>query len=150
MNKVIIRKQGTIRQLFIFIFMIGLNILSCTNEKEDTNGKENINVQQNINPQNEDEIFQQFKSLYFELLEFKDDEKFKKYGFSKGGPYNKWLTKVEEIESNPDSKLLMKKGILIGELKTLGMTYANSKGEETQVTKSFNEMFSNAINENPK
>lgn len=36
--------------------------------------------------------------VYLEqLLEFKDDPKFKQFGFGTGGPYNKWLKSVEAI-----------------------------------------------------
>ncbi|OGQ94066.1 MAG: hypothetical protein A2521_09720 [Deltaproteobacteria bacterium RIFOXYD12_FULL_57_12] len=36
--------------------------------------------------------------IYLEqLLSFKDEPKFKQFGFSIGGPYNKWLTNVEEL-----------------------------------------------------
>src|SRR3546814_9762582 len=60
---------------------------------------------------------------------------------------HKWLKEVQTLKNNPDSKLLLKKGFAIGELEQLGMEYASSKGQETDVTKIFNDIFSRAISQ---
>ena len=44
------------------------------------------------------EALNAFKSLYVELLAFKDSEDFKKYGFMIGGPYNNWLKRVSKLK----------------------------------------------------
>lgn len=92
-----------------------------------------------------EKVFTEFKNLYKELIGFKNDENFKKAGFGKGGNYNDWLKKVRDLKQNPDSRLLLKKGVLIGELEQLGITYAGSRGKETNVTKAFNKIFKEAI-----
>jgi hypothetical protein len=43
--------------------------------------------------------------LLKELLTFKDEPKFKEYGFGGGGPYNKWLKKVESLRSSTPTGL---------------------------------------------
>jgi len=60
-------------------------------------------------------------------LEFKDKSDFKTYGFGQGGTYSEWLTKVKDLKKNPDSKLLLQKGVVAGELEQLGLAYASSK-----------------------
>jgi len=91
--------------------------------------------------------FSKFKKLYKELIAFKNSSEFIKYGFSKGGNYYTWLEEVRVFKNNPDSKLLLKKGVLIGELELLGMAYVGSNGKETEVTKTFNEIFKDVISE---
>lgn len=81
-------------------------------------------------------------------MEFKDEEDFKKSGFAENGPYYAWFKEVEKLENNADSKLLLQKGVVAGELKSLGMEYVNSKGQETEVTRSFNEIFLDVISTN--
>lgn len=94
-------------------------------------------------------IFNEFQNLYTELLNFKDEPDFKTYGFGAGGPYNNWLKKVESLKNNPDSKLLLSKGVVAGELEQLGLAYVTSKGQETETTEFFNKTFSEAINPEP-
>ena len=96
-----------------------------------------------------EKVFDEFKSLYNDLLKFKDKPDFKTYGFGQGGPYNSWLKEVEALKNHPDSKLLLKKGVVAGELEQLGLAYATSKGAETEVTKTFNKLFLEAINAKP-
>lgn len=101
----------------------------------------NFSIAQN----SQNEVFDEFKSLYQELKSFKDDNDFKKYGFATGGPYHIWLKKVQSLMKNPNSKLLIKKGFVVGELETLGLEYVISKGRETEVTIFFNKIFSEAV-----
>ncbi len=91
------------------------------------------------------EVFDEFKSLYQELKNFKDNNDFKKYGFATGGPYHIWLKKVRNLKSNPNSKSLIKRGFVVGELEALGLEYVASKGKETEVTIFFNKIFKEAI-----
>jgi hypothetical protein len=91
---------------------------------------------------NLDMSFWEFKSLYEELISFKNKSDFRKFGFAVGGPYNEWLLRVQKIKNNPDSKLLLQKGIVIGDLEQLGLAYVSSKGKETDVTTTLNNVFS--------
>ncbi|MFD2586139.1 hypothetical protein ACFSQJ_04315 [Croceitalea marina] len=93
----------------------------------------------------QNEVFDEFKSLYKELKSFKDNNGFKKYGFATGGPYHIWLKKVRNLKSNPNSKLLIKRGFVVGELEALGLEYVTSKGRETEITIFFNKIFIEAI-----
>lgn len=121
------------------------SLMSCQNDNKQVNETETIIVEEKDDTEKIEKVFGKFKDLYNELLEIKGKSDFKKYGFGLGGPYNKWLQEVQNFENNPDSDLLLKKGVLIGELEQLGLTYASSKGQETEVTKSFNKIFSRAI-----
>ena len=96
----------------------------------------------------EETVFAEFKSLYSELLEFKGTSEFEQYGFATGGPYNSWLKKVQNLKNNPNSKLLIKRGFVVGELETLAFEYVSSKGRETELTQFFNEVFRKAIYQN--
>ncbi len=69
--------------------------------------------------------------IYLEqLLEFKDEPQFKKYGFGRGGPYNKWLKDVEALfHAQPRGfhpiPLLLRAAP--GNLMMLGMDYKDSR-----------------------
>lgn len=119
--------------------------MSCQNENKEANETEPIKLEKKDDTEKIEKVFERFKELYNELLEIKEKADFKKFGFGAGGPYNKWLLDVQEFKNNPDSGLLLRKGVLIGELEQLGLAYASSKGEETEVTKNFNKIFSKVI-----
>lgn len=134
------------------LFVI-ITIVSFTACKTETKKEESIKTEKVKKIDETEKIekaFTEFKSLYRELSGFKDNAEFKKLGFGKGGKYSKWLEKVRGFKQNPDSKLLLKKGVLIGELEQLGMAYASSKGKETEVTKTFNKIFSDVISPKTK
>lgn len=99
-------------------------------------------------PSNEeiDNAVKEFEVLYNELNLFKRKADFKKYGFAISGPYNAWLKKVKRLKSR--SHILIHKGIIVSELENLGISYVRSKGLETQITKYFNKVFSEAIESN--
>jgi len=129
-----------------------ITIITFTACKTETKKEEPIKIEKTEKIDETEKIekaFTEFKSLYGELSGFKNDADFKNLGFGKGGKYSKWLEKVREFKKNPDSKLLLKKGVLIGELEQLGMAYVGSKGKETEVTKTFNKIFSDAISDKP-
>ncbi len=109
-----------------------------------------VQITKGQNSNNEEKVFEEFKSLYSELLEFKGTNRFQQYGFATGGPYNHWLKKVQNLKNDPNSKSLIKRGFVAGELETLGLSYVASKGRETEVTIFFNKIFSEAINSSPK
>ena len=95
-------------------------------------------------------ILGEFNTLYQELLTFKETPDFKTYGFGSEGSNSTWLYDVEKLKSKPDSKLLLKeKGIVPEDLEKLGLAYALSEGQETEVTKMFNKLFQKALHSKP-
>jgi hypothetical protein len=129
-----------------------ITIITFTACKTETKKEELIKIEKTEKIDETEKIekaFTEFKILYGELCGFKNDADFKNFGFGKGGKYSEWLEKVREFKQNPNSKLLLKKGVLIGELEQLGMVYIGSKGKETEVTKAFNKIFSDAISDKP-
>lgn len=135
----------------LIILLIGsLSIFSCKNEDTEKQEKEIVNSQEPVKTEKIEKMFSKFKSLYNELLEFKDNEDFRKFGFGEGGPYRSWLDQVEQLERDPDSKLLARKGVLATELKSLGKEYVTTKGEESEIAEHFNEAFSKAIDSKSK
>lgn len=133
------------KTLLLTLALSGL-LFACQDKKKEVIETETVKVD---NTEKIERIFGEFKTLYSELLEFKDKSDFKKYGFGQGGQYHKWLTKVKDLKENPDSKLLLQKKVVAGELEQLGLAYVSSKGKETEVTKSFNKFFSDAISSKP-
>jgi len=141
-----------LKKLFL-VTSVALSVISCQNEKKI---KETETVKTETADNKEKQIFGEFELLYNELLEIKDEKDFQEFGFGVGGidyiyedrPYYQWLQSVEKLKNNPDSILLIEKGILIDELEQLGLAYASSKGTETEVTKNFNKTFSDAIIQN--
>lgn len=91
-------------------------------------------------------IISRTRELYLELIEFKDDPKFRQVGFAPNYKYNKWKRKVEILRKNPDSKLLIKRGVVIGDLLMLGLEYATNGGRETDYTRFINQQFRKALN----
>jgi hypothetical protein len=100
-----------------------------------------LSIAQNL----QTEVFDEFKLLYKELKSFKNSSDFRKYGFTKSGPYNHWLVRVENLKTHPDANSLLSMGFVAGELEVLGLTYVSSKGRETETTLFFNKIFSEAI-----
>lgn len=86
-------------------------------------------------------VLKQTKALYIELMSFKDDHEFHRIGFKPTGKYNKWLKKVNRLEKNPNSRLIMEEGICVGDLKMLGLEYAKHGGRETKYSKYMNNEF---------
>lgn len=94
-------------------------------------------------------VFGEFKIHYQRLLTFKNNSDFKTKGFAAGGLITEWLHKVNKLKENPDAKLLLlKKSIDVADLKVIGLAYAESKGQETGITKRINTIFEKAINQN--
>lgn len=136
----------------LFLALLVLSIVSCQNNKKEK--KETIAVKPSKTIKIDDtekieKLTKEFESLYNELLSFKNKADFREFGFGTGGPYNKWLKNVENLKNNPDSKLLLKKGLLFGDLEQLGIAYVNSKGKETDFTKEFNKIFTEVISSKP-
>lgn len=137
-----------------FKIIISLLVILFLGSCKDNTAEKKVNNQNNVDTAKDSiitaEYLAKFKSLYSQLIEIKDEDNFKKYGFAIGGPYNKWLKNVEKLKNDPKSKLLLKKGILFGELEVLGLEYVGSKGNETELTKYFNEQFQMALSKPKK
>ncbi len=133
----------------LFLTLLAISILSCQNSKKEVKETPSVKVEEVDNTEKIEKIFGEFNTLYSEILNFKDKSDFKTSGFGQGGPYHEWLTKVQDLKENPDAKLLLQKNIIAGELEQLGLAYASSKGKETEVTKNFNKLFSEAIPSKP-
>ena len=133
----------------LLLTLLATSIISCQNNKKKI--KETVKTVKTIetvkidDTEKTENLFREFKTLYYELRSFKYKTDFKKFGFGAGGPYNKWLRNVEKLKNNPDSKLLLKKGVLFGELEQLGLAYVSSRGKETDFTRNFNKIFTDAI-----
>ncbi len=80
----------------------------------------------------------EFKKLYNEVIKFKKEKDFHKLGFGIGSPYKKWFDDVDLLSNDPNCKLLLKFGVLPGELHTLGIEYLKSQGKETEYSKFIN------------
>ncbi len=129
----------------ILLTLIVFTIFSCQNNKKEVKETKAVQKIKIDDTERTEKLFQEFKTLYNELLTFKDQADFKEFGLGAGGPHSKWLKNVKKLKSNPDSKLLLKKGVVAGELEQLGFEYVSSKGKETEATKFFNKAFSDAI-----
>jgi hypothetical protein len=133
--------------LFASLLILGVESSGKRNEKLPEMKLSHVEAEETSLNKYEDveKLFDNFKKLYSELLAFKEKPDFKKYGFGAGGPYRNWLLRVVELKNNPNSALLSQKGVLAGELESLGLAYVGSQGKETDVTKFFNNAFKKAI-----
>jgi len=88
-----------------------------------------------------EKIKHRLRELYLELMNFKDDSKFHRFGFAPGYKYNRWKKRVELLRQHPDSKLLLKEGVVVGDLLMLGKEYMVNGGRETDYTRLINPEF---------
>ena len=114
--------------IFILVFMV---LATCTIASAQDNSKQ--------------KIIEKTKALYVELMQFKNDSKFHQVGFDRCCKYYKWLEKVKNLENDPDSNLLLQEGVVVGDLKMLGLEYAKKGGKETGYTKFINQQFKEAL-----
>lgn len=87
------------------------------------------------------------KTLYDELLVFKDKREFSIVGFNPKFDYYVWLSRLEVLQESTleDMELLNKYSFLSGDLKMLGLEYIGSKGNETEYTKNIRRLIDKAI-----
>lgn len=90
-------------------------------------------------------VKQKVRTLFNELLAFKDKSDFKYYGFGVGYKYNKWLTDVQALKNTPEAKLLLGHGFVVGDLEMLGLEYVSSKGAETEYSRWAKKTISNGL-----
>jgi hypothetical protein len=92
------------------------------------------------------EIISGTRELYLELMEFKNHSEFHRVGFGRCCQYYNWMQKVEELREDPNAKLLLQEGVVVGDLLMLGLEYAKKAGRETDYTKYMNQQFKEALN----
>jgi len=91
-------------------------------------------------------IISKTRELYLELMKFKNDSEFHRVGFGRCCKYYKWMQKVEELEKDPNAKLLLQESVVVRDLIMLGLEYAKKGGRETENTKYINQQFKEALN----
>lgn len=89
----------------------------------------------------------QFQTAYEKLLTFKDDDDFHQYGFASPGTYNDWMMEAQTLKDHPISTQLLSKGFTTNELVLLGIQYLESKGEENELIKMYQDNFKQVLNE---
>lgn len=89
------------------------------------------------------------KRMYLDLMLFKDEPAFKRYGFGIGCPntkYRMWLSVVEEMrDSKRYSAAMLPLEVLPGDLLVLAMEYAMNGGQETEYTRWARSQFDHAF-----
>jgi hypothetical protein len=70
------------------IISISILIISCQSNKKDTTETKSIEVEVENDSEKLNQLFDQFESIYTELLGFKDESDFLKYGFRIGDGKN--------------------------------------------------------------
>ena len=88
-----------------------------------------------------EKIKHRLRELYLELMNFKDDPKFHRFGFARGYKYSRWKKRVELLRQQTDYKLLLKEGVVVGDLLMLGTEYMVNGGRETDYTRFLNPEF---------
>lgn len=78
------------------------------------------------------------KDKLAELDSFKGNPDFRLYGFGAGGPYNAWLSSVQEMRRRDDG-LAFDENLALAELLSLGMEYVSTRGAENDATRRFRE-----------
>lgn len=112
-------------------------VVEEVNVEESNSNKNNLETESiNIDKKDVDEIknvLEETNVLYDELMSFKDNPNFHKYGFSGAYKYNEWLKKVGELKNSPKAKeILFDYGFSLGDLEMLGLEYVKTKGRETK------------------
>ena len=103
-KKVIGKSGENLSGKLVSIFQVGQTVLGpiVSQKMEFTIGGAPDAAQTERKKQTELVIYELKNQLciYLEqLLSFKDDPKFKRFGFATGGPYNQWLMSVEELKA---------------------------------------------------
>ena len=86
--------------------------------------------------------------LYLELIKFKDETEFHQMAFrtdTGDTKYVRWKKKVECLEKDPECRLVLAEGIVVGDLILLGLEYAIQGGRETEYSKLIGQQFRKAL-----
>lgn len=129
----------------IYLSTIVFFIFCSCNNKENKNSStsDNSNTASTGVYLTEEEAFSNFIEMYNELLNFKNNNDFKKLGFGNGSPYKYWIEKLHGIEKSHYDRFLKKKSIVFDDLESLGNEYVKTKGSENDATNYYNDLFSN-------
>jgi len=136
---------------FAAIMVIGF-IASLFPDNENTVQKQaaDNNTEQVSSSSNDSIQLAKFKSLYDELLSFKDTQEFIEKGFGTASRYNKWYETVKSFSEDKESNILASHGFVAGDLLMLGLEYVKSKGKETEYSKTIRAQFDEAFNSSSK
>ena len=86
--------------------------------------------------------------LYLELIKFKNETQFHQMAFrtdTGDTKYVRWKRKVECLEEDPECRLALEEGIVVGDLILLGLEYAIQGGRETEYSKRLSQQFRKAL-----
>ena len=91
--------------------------------------------------------FNKIKSLYYDLLSFKNNLDFIEHGFDTNYSYNPWLLEVQNLQNQKleNNELLENFGFMSGDLEILGMEYVVNKGNESDYTLQMKSIITGAI-----
>lgn len=114
------------KKIFVIILIGGLT-LCCHNKSVKTKNKTNS---KNIAQEEEiEELFSEYKYRFHQLMSGK-------YFRSHVTPKNSWIIEVDQLDTKSKGKLYKSKNVSFSELKKLALAYGQSKGFETEFTKS--------------
>jgi len=134
-------------KLLLIILSIAFFVTSSCNSENRKGDSSKVIVDENLDENPNIQIFvNEFETLYLELIEFKEDVAFREIGFGKGGKYSEWMRKLDEFATNIENvDLLFKRGLLLEELRQVGLEYARSEGKETEMTLYYKKVFEYAF-----
>lgn len=94
-----------------------------------------------------EEVLKEIKTLYQELIIFKDTSTFAEFGFSKGGPHSQWLDTMKELVKSKKGgiEFIRAYGFVPGDLLQLGQSYLSNKGIDDDYTTYTSEMLKEAF-----
>ena len=134
--------------IFIFFLIRSFNSVNEQNQKYEEHEKENRLKKDSVYNQNNPYVVtdldrEELKNLrdkvevfYNELINFKDNKDFHRYGFGSKYKYNDWLINIEKLsEDEMRLKFNIEYGFSIDDLRVLGNEYLRSKGIETEFSK---------------
>lgn len=136
---------------FASMFFFGMLSVLFDNMRESSAEPQQVQdeVEKVVDVQGDSLLLMRCKALYDELMEIKESNTFKQYGFSEASPHKDWLKKVKDFTPEEGQRLMRAYGMVPGDIEMLGMEYVESKREETDFTKSkrkeLDELFANPV-----
>lgn len=136
---------------FASMFFFGMLSVLFDNMRESSAEPQQVQeqVEEVVDVQGDSLLLMRCKALYDELMEIKESNTFKQYGFSEASPHKDWLKKVKDFTPEEGQRLMRAYGMVPGDIEMLGMEYVESKCEETNYTKSkrkeLDELFANPV-----
>jgi len=136
---------------FASMFFFGMLSVLFDNMRESSAEPQQVQeqVEEVVDVQGDSLLLMRCKALYDELMEIKESNTFKQYGFSEASHHKDWLKKVQKFTPEEGQRLMRAYGIVPGDIEMLGMEYVESRCEETDFTKSkrkeLEELFANPV-----